>query len=234
LIVAVDGRPGRTDTPDDESARNGELGLALRILAEDLPNVRENLHKLAGVLGGSIDEQTTEIFARLETIAATTDYQEFHAVAGENYVTPELFKATYELCERGKRLTARYPELHTMKSDRDGLAAFGEPKVDLDAMNLLTQLNFNEHWMKESRLASLQDLFWRFKAKYSLGYRKAHRTYHESLEQLHNDLIRLDNQLTVIERLNGLDLGVPVGGKLGQEVETLKWTPNTGPLGMYN
>jgi hypothetical protein len=210
------------NTPDEESARNSELCLALQTLAGDLPDVQENLKKLAAVLGGSLDEQTIEAFARLEAIAATTDYQEFDAVVRESYGTPELFKAAHELYERGKRFTARYPELQTAKSYLDGLATLGDPQVEFDGKALVSQISFNDLWKNEQKLAALQEQFRRFKERYSLAYRKAHRGHHDAQDKLHKGLGGLDDQLTVIERLNGLDLGAPVGPTLAQEVETLK------------
>jgi hypothetical protein len=71
-------------------------------------------------------------------------------------------------------------------------------------------------------LAALQEHFRRFKDKYSLAYRKGHRGHHDVLDKLHKGLAELDDQLTVIERLNALDLGAPVGGQLAGEVESLK------------
>jgi hypothetical protein len=210
------------NTPDEESARNSELCLTLQTLAKDLPDVRENLKKLAGVLGGNVDEVTTEAFARLEAIAATSDYQEFDAVVRESYATPELFKAAHELHERGKRFTARYPELQTAKSYLDGLAVIADPQVNFDAKTLLSQLSFLDLWKNESKLTALHEQFRRFKEKYSLAYRKTHRDHHTALEKLHKALAGLDDRLTIIERLNGLDLGAPVGAKLAQEVESLK------------
>jgi hypothetical protein len=220
------------NTTDEETARNSELCLALQTLARELPDMRENLKKLAGVLGGTLDDETTEAFARLEAIAATADYQEFDAVVRESYATPELFKAAYELYERGKRFTARYPELQTAKSYLDSLAVLADPQVTFDAKALLTQLNFSDLWKNEMKLAVLQEQFRRFKDKYSLAYRTAHRTYHEALDKLHKSLASLEDQLTVIERLNGLDLGGPVGAKLAQEVEGI--TQKVRPCALKN
>lgn len=211
------------NTPDEESARNAELCLSLQSLGGSLPAVRDNLKKLASVLGGTLDQDTTEAFARLEAIAASNDYLEFFTVVRESYPTPELFKAGYEFYERGKRFTARYPELQSTKAYLDGLAKLDDAYLDLTAQNLLTQLEFKGLWnSSESALRAMPDSFRQFKDRYSLAYRKTHREFHQTLEALQKELAAVEDKLTVIDRLNGLEIGAPVGASLPQQVESMQ------------
>ena len=153
---------------------------------------------------------------------ATGDYLEFLTVVRENYATPEQFKSAHELYERGKRFTARYPELQSTKAYLDGIADLGDTQLKFAAQNLMTQLGFKTLWgASDPVLKALPDSFGQFKNKYSLAYRKAHRAFHETMAKLQKELEEIDDKLTVIERLNGLEIGMPVGPKLMQEVRTL-------------
>ncbi|MGA2262351.1 MAG: hypothetical protein ABSH28_13060, partial [Acidobacteriota bacterium] len=211
------------NTPDEETTRNAELCLSLQILGAELPALRENLKKLASVLGGTLDQDTTEAFARLEAIAATSDYLEFLTVARESYATPDLFKAADELYQRGKRFTARYPDLQSTKAYLDGLAKLDDAYLDLTALNLLTQLEFKGLWISsESAFRAIPDFFRQFKERYSLAYRKGHREFHLGMEALQKKLAAVEDKLTIIVRLNGLEIGAPVGASLPQQVESMQ------------
>jgi hypothetical protein len=170
------------NTPDEETARNNELCALLRNLADALPDVRDNLKKLAAVLGGSPEQATVEAFARLEAIAATGDYLEFHAVARESYPTPDLFQAAHGLYERAKRLTARYPDLQAANAYLDGLAQVEDRELAFQAQNLSAQLGFSSLWNGEGKLPAVLEQFKQFRTKYASGYRKAHRAHHEAKE----------------------------------------------------
>jgi hypothetical protein len=154
-------------------------------------------------------------------IAATTSFLEFHAVARENYSTPELFQSAYALYERGKRLTARYPDLQAAKSFLDGLPRVEDREVSFQAQKLGAQLGFSSLWNGEGKVPAVLEEFRQFREKYGLAYRKAHRDHHDALGGLQGKLAALADELTVIERLNGLELGAPVGAQLADEVRSL-------------
>jgi hypothetical protein len=218
------------NTPDEETARNNELCALLRRLADALPDVRDNLKKLAGVLGGTPEPATVDAFARLEAIAATTDYLEFHAVVRESYPTADLFQAAYDHYERAKRLLARYPDLQAAKAYLDGLAQVEDRDLVFQAQGLSAQLGFSSLWNGEGKLLALLEQFKQFRAKYGRAYRKAHRAHHEGLEKLNSALTALDDRLTVIERLNALELGAAVGAKLPADVQALRDRVRPCPL----
>jgi hypothetical protein len=220
--LVVDPSLTTANTPDEEIARNSELMLALNTLAGDVPNTRDTLKKLSGVLGGSLDAQTTEVFQRLATIAATGDYQEFHSVVRENYTTPEQFQAATDLYQRAKRFNARYPDLQSAKTYLENLAQLGDVNLEHDARSLSDGMGFESLWKNEQLLKVCIEQFGRFKDKYSLAYRKGHRAYHEVLEKLHATLAGLDDKLAVLDRLNSLELGAPMGQRLCQDVGNLR------------
>jgi hypothetical protein len=209
-------------TPDEETARNAQLVAALREMASALPGVRENLKKLAGVLGGSLEPGTVEAFQRLEAIAATTDYLDFHATVRESYPRPELLQAAHELYQRGRRLTGRYPELQAARAYLDELARTEDSQLTFDAQALKVRLGFASVWNGEGTLQLALDSFKQFREKYELAYRKAHRAHHGELEKLESTLASLDDRLAVIVRLNELELGAPVGARLGDAARALR------------
>jgi hypothetical protein len=217
-------------SPEEETARNAELCAALRGLASALPEVRDNLKKLAGVLGGSVEPATVEAFGRLEAIAATEDYLGFHEVVRANYSQPDLFQAAHELYERARRLTARYPDLQAARAYLDDLARTDDPQLTFEAQGLRVQLGFSSVWNGEGTLPAVLERYKQFREKYGLAYRKAHRAHHEALEKLDSTLAGLDDRLTVIARLNGLELGAPVGARLADEVRTLRDRVRPCPL----
>ncbi len=208
---------------DDEADRNQELVARLKTFAEGLEKTHDTLKKLAKKLDGQVDDGTAEVFQRLKAIAATGDFQEFHVVARESYPTAEKFQEAYRVYERAGRLTDRYADLQSTRDYLDDLAALDEGKVAGQAQMLKTQLTFSALWgeANEAKLASILEQFRRFRDQYSLAYRKAHRAHHEALEKIDKSLTALDDQLVVIERLNGLDLGGRVGERLTAEVRSL-------------
>lgn len=209
------------NTPDEEVARDGELRLRLKSLADEIPTTRENLKKLASILGGLPGEEIVETFSRLETVAATDDYQAFHAVVKENYATPELFKAAHDLYQRARRFNGKYPELQSTKGYLDGAAKLADPDLNFTAQSLSSQLQFTALWAQESKLPALSEQFRRWKEKYSLAYRQSHRTFHDELEKIEGGLAGLDDQLVIIDRLNQLGLGAPVEPRLRADVDAL-------------
>jgi hypothetical protein len=207
---------------DDEADRNQELIARLRTLAEDLEKIHELLKKLARKLDGQVDDATAETFQRLTNIAATGDFQEFHEVARANYPTPEGFQQAYKVFDRARRLTDRYADLQSTRDYMDELAHLEESGLAGQAQLLKAQLTFSALWGgDESKVSSLLEQFLGFRDRYSLAYRKAHRSHHEAREAIEKSLSELEDELTVIERLNGLELGGPVGEKLADEVRVL-------------
>ena len=155
-----------------------------------------------------MDEATAETFQRLTNIAATGDFQEFRAVARESYSTAESFMEAHKVFDRARRLTDRYADLQSTRDYLDGLASLDEPKLGGQAEMLKTQVSFSALWAgDESKVPSILEQFRRFRDHYSLAYRKAHRAYHEARETIAKSLAGLDDQLTVIERLDELELG---------------------------
>jgi hypothetical protein len=210
-----------TSGPAEDEARNASLLALLEARKGDLPGVRDNLKRLANVLGGSVDEATHKLFARLEAIAATASYTEFHEVARANYETPELFKAAHDEYERARRLTARYPELQATREYLNIVARLDNAELNFKAQGLLARLGFASLWADEAKLPALLEEFRRFREAYLLAYRKAHRDHHDSCEAVRQALGAVADKLTVIERLNALELGAPVGPRLSEEVRTL-------------
>ena len=207
---------------DDETDRNQELVARLKTFAEDLEKTHDTLKVLAKKLDGQVDDATTEAFQRLKAIAATCDFQEFHAVARESYPTAEAFQTAYKVFEKAARLTDRYAELQPARDYVDGLAVLEETKLGGQAQMLKAQLTFSALWGgDEAKVSSILEQFRRFRDQYSLAYRKAHRACHERREAIEKSLAELDDQLTVIERLNGLELGGRVGERLAAEVQSL-------------
>jgi hypothetical protein len=208
---------------DDEAERNRELLGLLGTFADDLAEVLDTLKKLAKVLEGQVDAATLETFQRLQAIAATGDYQEFHAVARENYPSPEEFKAACEMLEHARKLTARYPDLQSCKSYLDDLADLKDEALAAQAELLRAQLSFPAVWGGDvTKLGSFLEQFERFRERYGLAYRKAHRDHHEQLEAVLGLLVGLEVELTVIERLNALDLGGAIGANLSSEAQALR------------
>ncbi len=210
-----------TSGPAEDEARNAELMAVLDALKADLPGVRDNLKRLAQVLGGSVDDAILTLFRRLETIAATTSYTEFHDVARANYETLESFRAAYEEYERARRLTARYPELQATRDYLNGLARLDNPDLNLKAQGLLARLGFTSLWSGEAKLPGMLEEFRRFREAYALAYRQAHRDHHHGCATVGQALDAVADKLTVIDRLNALELGAPVGARLAEEVQTL-------------
>jgi hypothetical protein len=88
---------------------------------------------------------------------------------------------------------------------------------------LQVQLAFPTVWGGDvTKLGSFLEQFDRFRDRYGLAYRKAHRDHHEQLEALLVLLGGLDDELTVIDRLNSLDLGGAIGANLSSEAEALR------------
>jgi hypothetical protein len=209
-------------SPAEEEARNTELCVALQALAQELAETRENLKKLAGVLGGVLDADTLQTYQRLENIAATSDYLEFLETARANYATPEQFKAAHGLHERARRLTGRSVDLQSAKVYLDNLAALDDADLMFQAKSLNLQLAFGSLWAADDKVPALLEQFRQFRQKYAHTYKKAHRDHHEALEKLQHTVAGLDDKLTVIERLNALELGAPVGAALSATGETLR------------
>jgi hypothetical protein len=210
-----------TNGPAEDEARGGELLTLLEARKAELPAVRDNLKRLANVLGGNVDEATQKLFARLETIAATTSYTEFYDVVRASYETPEVFKAAQDDFERARRLTARYPELQATRDYLNGVARLGNAELDFKAQGLRARLGFTSLWGDETKLPALLEEFRRFREAYALAYRKAHRDHHDGKQAVRQALDAVADKLTVIERLNALELGAPAGMRLAEEVQAL-------------
>src|SRR5262249_10292401 len=135
--------PGLTPatTVQEEETRVSELCELLKRWAEELSGVRDNLKRLATVLGGSVEPATLEMFGRLEAGAATTTLEEFLAVVRENYPTSGLFQAAHDEYDRSRRLTTRYAELQSTRSYLDGLARVEDANLRFDAEGLKTRLS---------------------------------------------------------------------------------------------
>ena len=114
---------------EDEADRNQELIARLKAFAEDLEKTYETLKKLAKKLDGQVDDATTETFQRLKAIAATGDFQEFHAVVRESYPSHEGFQDSHKVFDRARRLTDRYAELQSTRDYLDDLANLGESSL---------------------------------------------------------------------------------------------------------
>ena len=207
---------------NDDADRNNELVARLKTLAEDLEKTHDTLKKLAQKLDGQVDDATNEVFQRLKAIAATGDFQENHAVARESYPTPEQFLEAYKIHLRARRLTDRYADLQSARDYLDELASLDQPKLAGPSQMLKTQLTFSSVWSSdEAKLSSIFEQFRRFRDQYSLAYRKAHRVHHDARETIEKSLAGLEDQLTVIERLNGLELGGRIGEKLAGEAQAI-------------
>jgi hypothetical protein len=207
--------------PTEEEARASELAVTLLGLATEVPAVRDNLKRLAAVLSGTMDEHTMEVFARLEALAATTSHIEFHEVARASYENPELFKSAWIEYERARRLTGRYPELQSTREYLGGLAKINDPQLMVAANGLLARLTFASLWAAESALPALLEQVRTFRDRYGLAYRTAHRDHHEAREAVAQAIADVGDKLTVIDRLNGLELGAPIGARLADEVRAL-------------
>lgn len=209
-------------TPDEEVARNNELCRRLESLLGEVDAAHGDLSKLAAALGGKVDDATTEVLARLRVIAASEDYQGFHAVAKENYATPELFRSAYQLLERARRFNARRSQLQLDKSYLTAAAQLGDNELAFERDGLSQELQFDALWKDESKLPALLERFQLWKERYSLAYRKAHRTQHEAMEKLEHALGGLNDQLTIIDRLNQLGLGTPLEPRLSQDITAMR------------
>ncbi len=110
---------------DDEADRNQELVARLKAFAEDLEKTHETLKRLAKKLDGQVDDATAETFQRLKAIAATGDFQEFHAVVRESYPRPEGFQEAHKVFDRARRLTDRYADLQSTRDYLDDLPTWG-------------------------------------------------------------------------------------------------------------
>jgi hypothetical protein len=207
---------------DDEADRNQELVARLKAFAQDLDKTQETLKTLARKLDGQVDDATAETLQRLKAIAATGDFQEFHAVVRESYPTPEGFQDAHKVLDRAHRLTDRYADLQSTWDYLEALANLGDSSLAGQAPMLKAQLSFSALWgCDESKVSSILEQFRRFRDSYSLAYRKAHRTYHDAQEAIERSLSGLEDDLTVIDRLNGLELGGRVGERLAGEVRAL-------------
>jgi len=98
----------------------------------------------------------------------------------------------------------------------------GDPDLDAQVRDLSGRLNFEVLWRSEVALPALIDQFSRFRDRYALAYRKAHRDFHTQLQTIDELLAGLGDKLTVLDRLNGLELGAPVGAGLARDVAELR------------
>ncbi|HUY35482.1 MAG TPA: hypothetical protein VMV69_22255 [Pirellulales bacterium] len=133
-----------------------------------------------------------------------------------------LFNSAREIYSQAKRFNARYPDLQLASAYLKDLAVLGDPDLDAQVRDLTGRLNFEFLWRSEVTLPALIDQFSHFRDRYALAYRRAHRDFHSQLQTIDEMLAGLDDKLTVLDRLNGLELGAPVGAGLPRDVAELR------------
>lgn len=208
-------------SPDEENARNEELCRILKNLASQVDSTSDELASLATVLNGSVPLPVNELCARLESIAATEHFQEFHAVVTQSYPKVEAFQFAMGTFGRAVQLAEKYPAVQQMKSYLDNTADLGEGDLRLTVTSIGGQLVFDSLLTNPGKVAALIEQFAQFKDKYCVAYRKYHQDYHQAVASLTAELEDYSQKIVAIKRLNQLELGAPLGASLENDFRRL-------------
>jgi hypothetical protein len=199
-------------TPDEELQRNDQLLAVLAKLKEELPAVDHSLKTLAEKLEGAVPKSFTELNARLGILVATASYQEFDAAVRESYAAPEKFKEAFADHDKARRLRDRAFEI---SQARDYLAAACDVDkgIELERKTNLGFFKFDTLFASPHLIPARLDSFEKWKGNYVQAYRKAHRTYYESLEKIAVSAQALRPRVIALDRLNTItELGPPLTG----------------------
>lgn len=208
-------------TPDEENSRNDELCRILKDLGHKVDVMRQDLSSLAAVLNGNIPGPLTELLARLESIAATEDFQEFQAVARESYAKVSDFKSQIDTYRQAAVLAENYPTIQQMKAYLDNTADIGDTDLKLTLTTIGGQLVLDTLLADPEKVSTLVEQFRDFKEKYVLAYRKYHRDYHQIVTTIKNEMEPEGRKVVAIDCMNKIELGTPVGKLLEKDYQQI-------------
>ncbi len=211
-------------TPDEELQRNDQLLAALSKLKTEIPAVEQAVRSMAEKLDGTLPKTFTELTARLMILAATGSYTEFDAAVRESYGAPEKFKDAFAEYEKGRKLRDRAFEV---SQARDYLAAACDVNnvIELDRKTNFGYFKFDTLFVSPHLVPARLDSFEKWKSGYVQAYRKAHRSFYESLGKIATAAQALRSSAIALGRLNQInELGPPLAGtaKLDADLNKLE------------
>lgn len=197
------------NTPDEELEREKQLLSVLGSLKIEVEDTERQLPPLAEKLGGSTPATLKETFLRLKNLREAANYVQFDVLARENYGTPKDFEAAHTQFQNARQLSGRAFEL-TQARDYLSNACELEANVEFERKTVLDLLAFDALLKSPHLIPVRLDNFNKWRAKYVELYRKAHRAYYESLNEITASTKALRPRLIALAQINTLsELGPP-------------------------
>ena len=210
-VFAVD--EGIASTSDQESLLSDVVGR----MAPQISRARDGLRSIEGSLG-AVPSGATESLEGLQELCAVSDNRELYFVAQERFRGPAGLTHTLGLYRRVQELSGLLPAIESAKAYLDRMT-FGREhqELSLERDSVAARIEPVSLLADPVLWSSVEESFFRLRARYTSAYAPHHARYHGEGAQLANRLEALRPQVEALTRFNQMrELGEPVGGEVHQ------------------